>query len=230
MDLRSLLNAVQIAGVLAFLSLTVHLLRSGRFLSLPFFTSYCALMVVDLIWHPTKLTQAMWIQPWILSLEACSVIEAAGLAVDQIRGDQRRYLLLCLACVGVMIGSRAAGFYPLVDLGGWYRTLTQGSRLTLAGWLFAMVIYQWLNRESARWDWLWVPHLRILAAYMIMRGGWSFLARPGMGWETHSQIRIAWLLAVCGWAAVYLWYDRRELRAPRLHRADSARSMLHFLE
>ncbi len=214
MPLVLLLRILEIASVCSFAVLAVHLVRSSRFLSLPFFAAYCALMVVDLAWHPLTIAHGMWIQPWILALEFCAVIEAAALASDKIREYQRRELLLFLLFIGLAGAARGSGFYSTADAAGWYRAVTQQVRVGLAVLCVAICLYELFNRDI-RWDRLWIPHLRILGAYMVMRGIWSFMARPGMGALIHRQIRIAWLVAVCAWACVWLFYDRRELRAAR---------------
>ncbi len=214
-DLKTLLSIAEYAAAFAFFLLLFYLVRSGRILPLPFFTAYCLVMVIDLIWHPTKLSAAIWIQPWIISLEACCVIEASSLVAERIQSDDQLQLALFLTCVGLLICAEVAGFYSLDVFGGWYRTMTQSSRLILAGWMWALVIYQSMNGQD-RWNGIWLPHLRIFSFYMILRAVWSFLATPGMGANAHHLIRIAWLLAVCEWVMVWLWYDRRELREKRL--------------
>ncbi len=220
MTLRGILSVVQVAAVLAYAGLAVRLYRSGRILSLPCFTVYAGLMVVDLIWHPLTVREVMWIEPWLLCLRFLSVLEAARLALDYIAPGQRRYFLLFLICAGVAAAIRVAGYFNLADLGGWYRTMSQCVHVGLAAGCVAGNLYERFAGGDVCWDPLWLPPLRLLSLYIVGRAVVSFVV-PGRGLAAHQLVRIEWLAFVCAWAAVWAWYDRRELRSSRLQRLDA---------
>jgi hypothetical protein len=216
MSLSSLLATVEIVSALAYSALAVRLLRSGRFVSLPFFCAYCLLMAVDMLWSPTTIRQALWIQPWLLSLRLCAAVEAMSLIADLVGWNQRRYMLLFVLCVGLAGSTAAAGFHNTADMAGWYRAITQGVHVGLAMACGALWLYQAMDRET-RWNKVWLPHFRTVAAYMALRAFVSFFATPGRGWAYHSTVRIVFLCGVCAWVVAWLWYDRRELRAAHFH-------------
>jgi len=219
MSLRAILSVVQIAAVLAYLGLAVRLWRSGRWLPLRFFFAYCCLMVVDLIWHPLTVREAMWIEPWLLSLRLMAVLEAISLATDQIAANQRRYMLLFLIFAGATASARVAGYFDVSTMAGWYRAVAQCVHVGLAAACIAGNLYERIG--DMRMDPVLLPHLRILSLYMVGRALVSFY-NPGKGLAAHSILRIEWLLFVCAWSAVWLFYDRRELRAPRLQRLNAS--------
>ncbi len=219
MDLRSLLSLVQIAGILAFSVLTFHLLRSGRFLALRWFTFHAVLMVADLIWHPLKITEAMFIEPWLMLARFCMTIEAAALVSDSIAFSQRRALLLSLLFVGGVIGLRSGGYFDATTLRGLYYTGDLCCFMAIAGFGLSLNVYQLLNRDIS-WDWLWIPHFRLVSAYMIGRAVLMFTHIPGDGPAHHAVVRIATMVFTCAWIVVWGWYDGRELRAPRFKRLN----------
>lgn len=116
--LSSVLSGVEILAALSYMALVGRLLSSGRFMALPFFFSYCALMAVDMIWSPTTIREALWIQPWLLSLRLCAAIEAMSLIAGLVGYNHRRYLLLFVLWVGLAGSLPAIGFHATRDLAG----------------------------------------------------------------------------------------------------------------
>jgi len=213
-SLHKILLIIQILAAFAYFALAIRLLRSGRFLSLPFFFGYSCLMILDLLWHPVTIREVIWIEPWLLCLRFCLVIEAACLIADKTDRNWRRWLLLFLLFFGIVGSTRVAGFYPLTDLADWYRTVRQTAHVGLAVICLSLWIFQAMDQDI-KWDRIWLPHCRIVSAYMIARAAFSFAVKPGADVEYHHTVRIFALVCYSTLIAIWLWYDRRDLRAAR---------------
>ncbi len=222
MTLRPILTAVEISATLSYALLALRLIRRGQALLMPVFALYCAAMSAYMIWGPSTVRQFIWVQPALLLLRFAVVMEALGLLMDRTNRGFLWSILLTMMFAGAALATRVMGFYPITDLAGWYRTVTQVVHIVLATACLGASIYQLLFRGDVRWNALWLPHFRLVSAYMMLRGVMSFYyAIPKGGWATYATLRIVFLSGVCGWAAVWLWYDGRELRAKRFRRANS---------
>lgn len=218
MTLRTLLAVSQIAGACAYALLAFRLLRTGRLLALPWFTAYCCLMVVDLAWSPTDATRlsVVAMEMALLSLRFCVVVEAVCIVSEGTNFFYRRYLVFAFLLAGVAAGVRVMDLYPIDDIVGIYRTMRQVVHTALAVIATGFAVYQATARDI-QWKKRWTPHLLLVSAYMTMRAGRGFVV-PTVGKSAayHHSVRIYLLLLFCAWITVWLWYDRRELRAARL--------------
>lgn len=215
MQLVVVLEIVQVIAILAYLVLAGGVLLSGQIVFLPLFFTYALVMVVDLVWHPLTIAQAIWIQPWLLSLRFCITIEALLLAARLL---DRKNLVLFLLCFGIAGSIAMSGFHDPHLPGAWYRIVTQHIHLGLAAICIAGNLFQLWDRDS--WSPIWTPHFRILSVYMVLRGAVSFFSVP-QGVEYHHIVRIVWLTLTTLWVCVWLWYDREELRSSRFEALDS---------
>jgi hypothetical protein len=220
-NMNIILLVVEVVAINAYLLLAYRLIRSGRFLGLPVFTAYSLLMVVDLVWHPQDPTTALWIELPLLALRFCAVIEAVLLVLEDVDEKISRNLLATVVFLALMVSSRVAGYFDSNDLRGVYYGIRLHWLVATGAMCLLLNIYQMLHRNLG-WSSLWLPHFRILSAYLMTRAVINFLHVPGTGEEHHRMIRVLALATYTSVLAVWLWYDRRELRATRFQRLNPA--------
>ena len=221
MNISHVLSAFQFLVILAYLTLSIRLFRTGRAVALPFFFAYISMMTLYEFWHPVEIAKAAWAYPWVLYLRFCMTIDAVCLVTGRLsHTPYRRYLLLSMLMIGGLLGTRVIGYFDMSTVQGLWYAVTQYVHVGLGGMCMLFNVYQ-LTHDDVAWDERWLPHMRLVSLYVIGRAVVSFLHSPGDGLEHHQLVRIWFLLFVCAWVCTWLWYDRQAVRILRLLRIST---------
>lgn len=84
-------------------ALLVQQIRWQNFWYIPYFTIYLILSCIQTVWSPHGLIANLFIEPSLMSLRFCCAIEAVSLCLSPIRGKERRWILITMLLIGVLI-------------------------------------------------------------------------------------------------------------------------------
>ncbi len=179
--------------------LFVELIRSGAMWRLQFFWVWTAAMALWLmIWEPYNVPKLVSLQPMLLSLRVCVVIEAFVLVTRGMAPRERRWIfLVMLACAAA--GIRVTFGYIQGDRPlDWYLAIKQHAHLGLA--IAALFSGLAIWNKPPRLGKAFRNHGLILIFYSLTDAAIGFVKGPSMGDQMIAVRCLFWAVSLlCMW-------------------------------
>lgn len=179
-------------------------------LQTPMFCAYLGLMCIRYVWDPRTVLESMVLEPWLLSLRFCCLLEAVLLCVGS-RSSERRWL------VAVMLLSGGVGVLVLTyhrylfgptpaDL---YRAARQHIHLGLA-FAAAMGLHCcWIEGFQARTLGWAGKHYLILMCHLMLLAGCGFINPAPIQRDLYREVRIGYFVGSSACLVMWLRQARR---------------------
>lgn len=191
---------LQYASAVAFGVLAIRLIRSGSAWLVPFFTALCAVSAAHgLTWTRHGHVQFFLIEPLLLSLKACSVVEAFLFVARRVPIQEGRAIAGLLAFIGSIGVFMTLGVFDRGTLMGFYKSvrLNAHSFMALAG-VFGILV---MMIKPIRFSPAERNHAIILTVYLVkfvtieMQRGLA--TDEGSRYSVLLAISMVWSLACC---------------------------------
>lgn len=194
MEVKEAITALRFVVATGYLILAWRLYRARVTFRAPCFASYCALMVVDLCWSPMSVWDLWTIEPWLLTLRFCSIVEAASQATEVAvwhRPRIRRYLILFGLAAALPAAALTRGLFPGTSPMSWYYSIRQTMHVWMAFGCLAMFLCYMLDWSQLDRRAFW--HFALLTVYLGLLTGFGMVKPPD--WPAYYEPRIWWLAA-----------------------------------
>ena len=168
----------------------------------PWFAGYLLFSLVQIVWRPHTVKPNLFIEPALLSLRFCSVIEAVRLCFATSREKERRWLIWLMLYIGAlaMVILWGLGYRDVSGLSVAYASIRQYFHVALA--LACVMGAVCFAEAGVHVDRIPRNHFLILAAHLVFLAVLGFF-RPATGLQWR-EIHIWYFASVCGCLACWL--------------------------
>lgn len=171
-------------------------------LDAPMFEIYLLFTLVQYVWSPHTVLANLFIEPWLISLRFCAVVEAVGLCLAKARTRERKLILLLMLCVGVAGMFALHGYLMGPTLAEAYRAARQHIHVALA--LACVMGAACYALERLKVEPQPRNHFLILTAHLCLIAALGFF-NPGKGQgRLYREIHIWYFAGSCACIAVWL--------------------------